>query len=219
MVQTNALFVEGLNHEPKSKDKSTALQKRIVRYQFPNVYAQDHKFERHMLSPESLSAFLSLLIDHYVLEDNVAKELAPTEKSMELQLEHMFVNSLGLQYLKYLEETDVLGAESLIDSTIADLTQGFQSWRIRENDLKNWPEPDVQALFQPILNTDRKSVRVNGSPRKVRVVTGFKIEGTAFLETLKGDEDEAADAGSSDRDGHEDAELLEAVAEPEGTAG
>lgn len=196
VVQTNALFVEGLNHEPKSKDKSTALQKRIVRYQFPNTYAQDHKFERRMLAPDSLGAFLALLIDHYVLEDNVAKELAPTEKAMELQLEHMFVNSLALQYLKFLEEQGP-GADSLINETIGDLTQGFQSWRIRENDLKNWPEPEVQALFQPVLDTERKSVRVSGSPRKVRVITGFKIEGTAFLDTLKGEED---DADAADRE-------------------
>ena len=31
-VQTNALFVEALNHEPKSKDKSLALQKRLIRF-------------------------------------------------------------------------------------------------------------------------------------------------------------------------------------------
>lgn len=190
MVQTNALFLESLNHEPKSKDKSLALQKRLMRFQFPNVYALDHGFERTMLSDNNLGAFLSLLIDHYVREHEVAKALAPTTKSMELQLEHMFVNSMGLQYMKYLEIHDALGVQTMIGQTLAELTAGFQGWRLKENDLSNWPEPDVMALFQPILNTERKGVRVDGKPRKVRVVTSFKDEALAFIETLKGEDDD-----------------------------
>jgi hypothetical protein len=190
MVQTNALFLEALNHEPKSRDKSLALQKRIIRFQFPNVYALDHGFERTMLSDNHLGAFMSLLIDHYVLEHDVAKALAPTTKSMELQLEHMFVNSLGLQYLKYMENQDALGAGAILGQTATELAAGFQGWRLKENDLTNWPEPDVLSLFQPILNTDRKGVRVDGKPRKVRVVTGFKDEAKAFIETLKGEDDD-----------------------------
>lgn len=187
-VQTNALFVEGLQHEPKSKDKSTALQKRLIRFQFPNVFAQDHKFERMMLAEDSLGAFLALLIDHYVQEDEVAERLAPTTKAMALQLEHMFVNSIGLQFLKYLEETDPLGTAGLVGSEIDSLVKTFQSWRVKENDLGHWAEPDVVALFQPIINIERRSKRINGSPRKVRYVTSLKTEALAFIETLRGDE-------------------------------
>lgn len=188
-VQTTALFVEGLNREPKSSDKSAALQKRLMRYQFPNVYSLDYKFEKRMLCDEMLGAFLSLLIDHYVLQDEVAEKLAPTPKAIELQLEHMFVNSLALQFLKQLEETDPLGILGLLGSPHIDLVQKFQSWRIRENDLGSWSEPDVQGLFQPLINTERHSVRVNGAPRKIRVVTSLKPEAAAFLESLKGQED------------------------------
>lgn len=189
-VRTNALFIEGLNHEPKSKDKSMALQKRLVRFHFPNVYRDDHKFEREMLKEGTLGALLALLIDHYVLEDKVADELAPSKRALELQLEHMFVNSLGLQFLKYIEETDALGMDAIIDIEVSDLVKKYQSWRIKENDLGQWAEPDVVALFQPILAIERKSKRIDGNPRKVRVVTGLKPEAAAFIETLKGEEDD-----------------------------
>lgn len=190
VVQTNALFLEALNHEPKSKDKSPALQKRLMRFHFPNVYALDHRFERVMLSKESLGALLALLIDHYVLEDQVADELAPTVASMELQLEHMYVNSLGLQFIKHVAETDPLGADSLIGMSASELAQQYQAWRVKENDLATWAEPDVLALFQSLITTERKGVRVDGKPRKVRVLTEFKPEAQAFLDSMEGDDDE-----------------------------
>lgn len=186
-VQTNALFIEGLNREPKSTDKSLALQKRLMRFHFPNVYPLDHAFEKTMLSDNHLGAFLSVLLDHYVRENEVAEKLALTQKAMELQLEHMFINSHGLQFLKHVEETNPLGVDSVLGLTMAELTQKFQSWRLKENDISNWPEPDVIALFQPILNTERKGVRVDGKPRKVRVVSSLKDEAAAFIESLKGD--------------------------------
>jgi hypothetical protein len=191
IVQTNALFLEGLNREPKTHDKSSALQKRIVRFQFPNVYQLDHRFEKSMLNDTTLGAFLSLLIDRYVTEDEVATKLAPTTKAIELQLEQMFANSSALQFLKYMEETDALGATGLLGAPINDLVKRFQSWRLKENDLGTWAEPDVIAIFQPLVNTERKSQRVNGVVRKVRVVTSFKSEAQAFLESLKGDTDAA----------------------------
>lgn len=190
-VQTNALFVEGLNHEPKSKDKSSALQKRLVRFQFPNIYPLNHKFRREMLSDDSLGAFLSLLIDNYVTEDDLADKLKPTTKAIELQLEHMFVNSVGLQFLKFVEETDAIGVTAVLGVSVTELVQRFHSWRLKENDLGSWAEPDVLALMSPLLNTERRSVRVNGSPRKVRVVTSLKEEAAAYIESLKGDHDDA----------------------------
>lgn len=190
IVQTNALFIEGLNREPKSNDKSSALQKRLVRFQFPNVYSLDHKFERSMLTEKSLGAFLALLIDHYVREDEVAEKLAPTTKAVELQLEHMYINSVALQFLKYVEENDALGVQGLIGENLTKLTQAFQSWRLKENDLGTWAEPDVATLFQPLLHTERKSQRVDGQVRKIRIVTGLKLEAAAFIDTLKGAEED-----------------------------
>lgn len=185
---TNALFVEGLQQEPKSKDKSSALQKRLVRYYFPNIYPLDKAFERLMLGQEMLGAFLSLLIDHYVREDELAQRLAPTSKAIELQLEHMYTNSMGLQFLKHIQENDLLGAQALVGSSIEHLAAQFQSWRVKENDLGSWTVPDVTAQLQPLVTTDRKSARVNGKVQKVRVVTGFKPEAQAFIDSMEGDQ-------------------------------
>ena len=189
-VQTNALFVEGLQHEPKSKDKSMALQKRLVRFQFPRVYPLDHKFEETMLAEENLGALLAVLLDHYVHKHEVAEKLKPSGKALELQLEHMFTNSLGLQFLKHVEEHDVLGIDGLIGCELGHLVQQFQSWRVKENDLGQWTEPDVLTLFGPIINTGRVSKRVDGKPRKVRVVSSLREEALAFIDTLRGDEDD-----------------------------
>lgn len=189
-VQTNALFIEGLNREPKSTDKSLALQKRLIRFQFPNVYPLNHKFEKEMLAEKSLGALLALMIDHYVHLDEVAVKLAPTQRAIELQLEHMYVNSLAMQFIKYTHEDDPLGATSLLDLEMSELAKQFQSWRIKENDLGTWSEPDIVALFAPVLNTERRSKRIDGKPRKVRVVTGFQSETRAFLDTLEGSEDD-----------------------------
>lgn len=190
LAETNALFVEGLQHEPKSKDKSTALQKRLVRYHFPNVYPLNKAFERKMLGDEMLGAFLSLLIDHYVKEDEIAARLAPTTKAMELQLEHMYTNSVGLQFLKHIEEDDLLGAEALVGKSLDEVVQMFQSWRIKENDLNNWAAPDVAAQLQSLITTIRKSARVKGKVAKVRTVTGFKTEAQAFIDSMKGDHED-----------------------------
>lgn len=194
IVQSNALFIEGLQREPKTSDKSSALQKRLVRFGFPNVYDHNLRFERLMLAEDTLGALLSLLVDHYVLEDEIAVKLAPTTKSIELQLEQLFANSLGLQFLKYLEEGgDPLGASAVLGSSMSEVTKMFQSWRIKENDLGTWAEPDVHALFGPLVDTERKSVRVSGQVRKVRQITHLKTEATAFIESLKGDVQDAAE--------------------------
>ena len=106
----------------------------------------------------------------------------------------MFVNSIGLQFLKHLEENDAFGADGTARATRStELVTKFQSWRLKENDLGTWAEPDVLALFSPLLNTDRKSVRVAGKVRKVRVATAFKDEAVAFIESLEGTEDDADD--------------------------
>jgi len=189
MVQTNALFLEGLNREPKTSDKSAALQKRLVRFQFPNVYRLDHRFERRMLSEPMLGALLSLLIDRYIREDVVAAELAPTSKALELQLEQMLVNSSGLQYLKYVEDTEPDGVNGLFGSEFGVVVSGFRTWRLHnENDIGNWSESDVFAQFQPLLETERKSVRDNGKISKVRYVVGLKEEAAAFMESQRREE-------------------------------
>lgn len=185
IVQTNALFIEGLNREPKSRDTSTALQRRLVRYHFPNTYDLDHVFERKMTSPEYVGAFLSLLLDHFVKENEVAVMLAPTQRAIELEAEHMFTNSLGLQFVQWVEDEDALGASSLLDVSFKELTQRFKSWRVRENDLGTYSEPDVHAMLNPLFLTERRSVRDGEKITKQRFTTAFKPEARRLLESQK----------------------------------
>lgn len=191
VVQTNALFMEGLNREPKSSDKSSALQARITRFWFPNTYPDDLIFRERMLSEKILGAFLSLLIDNYVKKVDKAVMLAPTSTSLALQLDHMLTNSLGLQFVSHIDTADPLGVESLLDITTAELTSRFQSWRIKEGDITVWSEPDVVELFRPVLVTERKSKRISGDVKKVRIVTELKKETLLFVESLKGEEDDS----------------------------
>jgi phage/plasmid-associated DNA primase len=188
-VKTNALFIEGLNQEPRSKDKSSALQRRLVRYRFPNRYIQDDVFFARMLSDQMLGALLSLLMDNYVLPENKAIMLAPTQRSRELQREHMEDNSLAVQFLVHLEETDPAGAVvRVVDEPFDTLVQMFKSWRIKVDDLTVYDKSTVFSMFNPVLHTVRKSARGPGqSVVKVRVITGVKPDMLELLESLKED--------------------------------
>lgn len=192
VIQTCALFIEGLNQEPKSRDKSSALQARLVRFWFPNKYAEDDVFFGMMRSERMLGALLSLLIDNYVKPEDKRVMLAPTAASRQLQMEHMEDNSLAVQFVVYLEETEPLGAEAtLIDTTLDDLVSRFQSWRLKVNDLTAWDKAALHSMFRPVLSTERRSTRVAGKnyPVKVRTITGIKHDVLDYLESLKEDTD------------------------------
>lgn len=188
-VQTNGLFIEGLNREPKTGDKSLALQKRIVRFQFPKVFELDFAFEAKMLSEPLLGAFLSLLLDHYVLKHEVHKKLAPTQSVLELQIEQMHANSPALQFAAWFDEDDPMGLEALIGETIPDIAVKFKQWRLVEmNDVSSWADKDVEQILLPLFITERKSKRINGRVRKVRVITGFRILLSSFIIHIRGEE-------------------------------
>lgn len=189
-VQSNALFIEGLNREPKTGDKSLALQKRLVRYQFTRTYELDYGFEHHMLSPATLGAFLSLLLDHYVQQREVHTKLRPTQSSTMLQLEQMHTNSMPLQFIDWFDEDDALGVEGLIGELIPDVVAKFKQWRLVEmGDINVWADKDVEQMLVPLFTTDRKSKRINGRVRKVRVITGFRQQLDQFIEYLRGEEE------------------------------
>lgn len=194
MVSTNALFIEGLNREPKSSDKSSALQARITRFWFPNTYKDDLLFKEHMHSQQMLGAFLALLIDNYVKRQDKAVMLAPTTTAITLQMEHMKANSLAVQFVLHVDETDPLYAESLIGLDMDELTAKFQSWRVSEGDLSPWSAPDVFEQFRPVILSERRSRRVNNQPRKLRIITGFKPEMMTQLQLTR--EEEAHDTST-----------------------
>lgn len=192
-VQTNALFIEGLNQEPKSSDKTSALQARLVRFGFPNVYQDDPGFWDDMNSEKHLGALLNLMIEHYVPAHRMTEMLAPTRKSIALKLEHMVLNSKPLQFIKYVDETDPFGAESLIGMEFPDVVTMFNSWLLKEmNDINTWAEPDALTAFRPLLMTDRKSKRVAGKSRHVRRVVAFTKDAQMFIDSFK--EEDADDS-------------------------
>jgi hypothetical protein len=196
-VQTNGLFIEGLNREPKTGDKSLALQKRLVRFPFTKTYELDFGFEHHMLSEPTLGAFLALLLDHYVLQREVHIKLKPTQASQMLQLEQMHTNSMPFQFVSWFDENDALGIEGLIGEQIPDVVTKFKSWRLTEmGDITVWNDKDVEQMLTPLFTTDRKSKRINGRVRKVRVITGFQQQLDQFIHYLRGEEE--ADVPASD---------------------
>lgn len=194
-VQTNALFLEGLNKEPKSSDKSQALQARMMRFMFTQTYAEDPAFHEMMMSEAYIGAFLSLLIDHYVKKEEKAERLKPSAAGLELRFEHMLDNSKPLQYLLHLEQTGILGAEGLIDTELPDLTADFTSWRVKNNDLQSYDQVDVKRMFNDIVIWARKSRRTPKNPNeKYYVVSGFRQDTAALIASWKEASDEPVEA-------------------------
>lgn len=200
-VQTNGLFIEGLNREPKTGDKSLALQKRLVRFKFTRIYELNYKFEYHMLAPDTLGAFLALLLDHYVKQSEVHTKLKPTQVAQMLQLEQMHTNSMPFQFISWFDENDALGVDGLVGELIPDVAGKFKTWRLTEmGDINVWNDKDVEAMLTPLFTTDRKSKRINGRVRKVRVITGFQQQLVQFIAYLRGEEEAnepASDSGTT----------------------
>ena len=187
-VQTSALFIESLNLEPRTSDKSSALQARLVRFRFPNKYVTDDGFFEHMCSERMLGALLALLLDHYVLQSEKSEKLAPTAKSRKLQLEYMVDNSMALQFVVYLEETEPLGAEDeLVGMWFDDLVSKFKSWRLNLNDIGVYDRGDMNKLFEPYVETKRSSKRP--APKQAGVsmqrITKLKPDTLELLAFLK----------------------------------
>lgn len=183
-VQTNALFLEALNLEPKARDKSSALQKRLVRFHFPNVYAENKAFFREMTSERMLGALLSLLIDHFVPEEDIAAKLIPTKTSLSLQAEQAWTGSPVLQYIEFLHNTDPT-AVARLESGSFPLETFFASF-------KPWMQSQGAAersdgdLLSMVRNSFVLGWVVENGVRK-RHITGVKPEVTFIINTLKGE--------------------------------
>jgi phage/plasmid-associated DNA primase len=193
-VQTNALFIEALNREPKARDKSSALQKRLVRFRFPNVYPVDKMFFRKMTSEKYLGALLSLLIDHYVREDEIAEKLKLTQGALDLQLEQVYLGSPVLQFLENLNNID--------SSKITKLMKGDMPVEVFLNSFKPWCETqkiddrtdaELVEMLKASFEIGWKTKRIDGKPKNVRMIKGLRPETLLALEQLKG-----GDSGDTD---------------------
>lgn len=191
LVKTNALFIEALNAEPKSRDKSGALQKRLSRFFFPNVYPIDKAFEKHMRSQEMLGAFLALLLDHFVMKHEVASKLRQTSAALALQVEQNLLNSPIHQFISHLITQDVRWAEKLLSgpTPVDPLVDSFMAWRISEG-FSEFSTADVKRMFRENFLTDWKSTREAGKVIKKQRIIGSKPDTEALINQLKGDEDD-----------------------------
>ena len=190
-VQTNALFLEALNKEPKTRDKSGALQKRLSRFWFPNVYALDNAFEKHMRSEEMLGALFSLLIDHFVTEDELAEKLKQTDSAVALQVEQQLLNSPLLQFVQHLVLQDSSWCDKFSGQGLKldPLVDSFMAWRIQEG-FTEYSTADAQRMFKEGFYVERKSVRDNGKITKKVQLMAPKEQVAALLTQLKEDDDD-----------------------------
>ena len=192
-VQTNALFLEALNSEPKTRDKSGALQKRLSRFWFPNTYPIDMAFEKRMRSDELLCAFLSLLLDHFVTKYELADKLKQTSGSSALQVEQNLLNSPLHQFVSYLVSSDASWNDRLRQPVMVDpLVDSFMAWRVNEG-FTEFSTADVKRLFKEGFSTDWKTVREAGKVVKKQRLLEPKPEILALLNQLKGADEDATD--------------------------
>ena len=192
-VQTNALFLEALNSEPKTRDKSGALQKRLSRFWFPNTYPIDMAFEKRVRSDELLGAFLSLLLDHFVTKYELADKLKQTSGSSALQVEQNLLNSPLHQFVSYLVSSDASWNDRLRQPVMVDpLVDSFMAWRVDEG-FTEFSTADVKRLFKEGFSTDWKTVREAGKVVKKQRLLEPKPEILALLNQLKGADEDATD--------------------------
>jgi len=182
-VQTTALFLEGLNSEPKTSDHSPALQRRLVRYRFNKKYAENWEFEETMLSDRMLSALVKLIIKHWVTRGQKQSKLQATEESKQLQLEHQWVSSPLLQFLEYLAGTGDLLGMIRKDAQVDHLIAAYRPWLL-ENGYRAFDDGYIRQSVDESFFTTRKTVRIAGKPSSRRVITGLKETTRVLVEQL-----------------------------------
>lgn len=162
-IQTNALFVEGLQHEPITSDKSIALQRRLVRFYFPNEYPLDLEFEDKMRRQDMLAALLHLLIKHWVNKTEVATKLALTIESLDLQVQAVWTASPVLRFLEWMSGRDSQFLQDILmqKMPVDKFTLPYREW-LNENGYKQWDDSYVLKQLEESFEFGRKSFWMNG---------------------------------------------------------
>lgn len=181
-VSTNGLFLEGLNEEPKSRDKTNALQRRIVRFFFSKEYPLDRAFEEKMLSEEMIAGLLSLLLDHYVTADRQAELLQPSQASYDLQIEQLWTNSRTFQYLRELVMKDPSITSKILGMDANVFAEQFQAWLISGKD--DYSVVDAYRMLKECYVLKRKSVRSGRQVKKTYVIEDFTPDAKRMIEQI-----------------------------------
>jgi len=184
-VQTYCLFVEALNDEPNTSDKSPALQKRLTRFKFPNVYEDDPTFADNMQTPEMLAAFLYLLRQHWVNKEDLKDKLRLTAESLDLQLQAVWNVSPMLRYLEWVSgrtpETlqDILDGKMLVNPFL----ENYRVW-LETNGYKNMEDDYLLRQMTHNFVTDRKTFRLAKTPGGEKKPTSARYIKTVLPDTL-----------------------------------
>ena len=188
-VQTNALFIEALNSEPKTRDKSSALQKRLARFYFPNTFELDHQFEAEMRTPWKLGALLALLLDHYVRKDEVATKLKLTDRAVELQVDQQLLNSPMLQFVDWLCRSDPSWIKKFREGNqpVEPLVASFMAWRVDEG-FSEYNSTEVLRMFRTAFITEVR----REAGRRVPVLIQPQADVLALLNIIQEEEEDEA---------------------------
>ena len=189
-VQTTALFIEGLNQEPKTSDHSPALQRRLVRFSFPRKYELDYSFERRMMSPSSLSALVTLILQHWVSQEEKQTKLLNTEASTLLQLEHQWSVTPLLQFLESLAALDPIELRTVtkVGALVSPLAVAYKAWLPASKDID---DGYILRSIEEHFVTVRKTKRVEGKPTTRRQIQEVRPTAAALISALlEGEEDE-----------------------------
>jgi len=197
-VETNALFMEALNKEPKAGDKSEALQARLVRFNFPNKYVKDLNFERYMLGDRMLDALLTLLWEHWVSEDELDTKLKITEESHDLQILSELVGSPILTFVEDISRKDPTLIEQLQSGSYpADaLVDALQPW-MQSQGYESRSASAIWELMTDHFTIERVVKREGGRPVTKRIIAAVHSDTLRALQTMGGttDDDEAVVRG------------------------
>src|SRR6478736_5966459 len=174
-VLTNALFIEALNKEPKSRDKSTAIQKRLVRFEFPNEYPDDLNFLAYMQSDNMIDALLTLLWEHWVTEDELSAKLTPSEASRNLQVNHLVDTSPVMAFLEdIIRKTPKLLDDLRTGEYRADtLADALQPW-MQNQGYGERTTSDIWNLLDEHFIMKKITRREQGRTANRRIITGIK---------------------------------------------
>jgi len=188
-VQTNALFIEGLQTEPHVADKSPALQKRLVRFYFPNVYEENLGFEEMMLQPEWLAALLALLIKHWVMKSEKAEKLRLTVESLDLQMEAVKQGSPVLRFLEDTSEKDPVFLRTIMDGQMLRDTfyRSFKPW-LEENGYKNTEKGFLDQLMKEQFDMSNSMKIAPGKYTTRWHIKGVKTDALNVINHLLGTE-------------------------------
>ena len=186
-VQSNCLWVEALQKEPKNRDKSVALQSRLVRFYFPNYYELDLQFGALMTSDTMIDAFLTLLWEHWVKEDEVAEKLRPTNSSVDLQTASELTGSPILAFIEwqvrrneeFLTElrSGKFNADAFVDS--------LQPW-LGDQGYGDRSSASIWEQMGDHFVIERGVSRVNGRPKTVKQIKSILPRTERALQMMEG---------------------------------